>query len=234
MDRNKLITLPKPLLYLILSQMKPQDLSKICATDTYLSKICQSEEFWVFKRRETFKKKPDFRRMFYVEQLEQLKRNLKTYREKAEDEIYSLIKSASISGSNDRIYRQYARMLVGKLTNTQFDTFEDFSQFSSSIRISPSQLGVIPRVAQIRQPAQIGQPAPNQRVILLFPEIMENIDPNAEFFKKNESCVEDYGDDFYSPVLLDNIYDIVSKYNSILVRINDDLDELEDQLHNYE
>lgn len=54
----QLITLPKDIIYKILSELKPSDLAQICKSHTQLAKIGNDSNFWKLKHLQSFKTLP--------------------------------------------------------------------------------------------------------------------------------------------------------------------------------
>ena len=233
MNNNTLITIPKTLLYKILSEMKAEELSRICTADRYLSKICRSEDFWLFKHRTSFNRNPDFRKIFFQEQFQQLQKDALYYRKKVEDEIYSLVKSTLIPGSDN-----LARILSQRSASVSFslDDFESFYNGIMNLNVPANQLGamagtlqVLPQHQHINQLLQqVGIP----RFHELAPYIQDKINPNARIFQNLDPSISRDKPLLYR-ILIEEIYNIIGKYNPIMVQIYENTEELNQQLEKY-
>ena len=117
---QQLITLPKDILYKILSELKPSDLAKICKSHTQLAKICNDSNFWKFKHLQTFKNlpsKPNPKTIYY-HRLRDINRELN------QDLVKKLTEVITSVTGNNYVYRTGLALAVSGNFSPTFMEFE--------------------------------------------------------------------------------------------------------------
>ena len=242
-DANRLITLPKPIIYQILSELNPVHLGDLCKSNSQLAAICREKQFWKFKHTVGFGSpapKPDQRIVFYNRKQTKLHKDLSNLedltREIRINLILSILKNPPSqevivgvrNGIPDFDETQFDPSMIqlGADINRlaghpvlPFDTFKDFE-------------GRILRFIQLA-----AQPAPQRRGIpvrvtrkpLVGNYLKEQIDPNAKLFEQYP--LSDFDND---PIraLLRAIYDNTANYATDLMELEDELRETRRVLDN--
>lgn len=218
-NANRLITLPKPLLYKILSELNPEHLAKLCRSDKRLSQICRAEEFWSFKHRQRFAKPQDFRKIFYDRQVEELQMVANNLKNEQQYKIKTLILSAGRQENEIDALRlagfAQSRAAFSSYENFERDMLNKIRNPGLARRIPHPQPGIIPIIPIL--PPSIG------------PNFESQINPNAPIFQKYPPS------QFGSPLLalIRAIYDLIAEYNPIFVRIFEETKKLSDKLDYY-
>ena len=215
---NRLIQLPKPLLYKILSELDPEHLAKICSSSVRLRNICKSREFWDFKERSTFNTRPDYRKLFYDRQFSELQSQDDKLRTELQNKIQELIVSA-VGVEDKKETFSLARYLLSNVN------FEPYSNFESE---------VIQVIRGIQPTAPLTTP-----ILNMFIYSLPRINPNFESrINLNSPVFANYPlSDFRgSPLhaLVRAIYDVIADYKPKFLRLFAEIEKLREQLLAYE
>lgn len=132
------LSLPKNLLFSILEQFSPIQLSKICQSNQQLASVCQSEEFWNYKYYIRFGKAPmglDPKISFYSQEKKKLQQKAAEDIVRLRERVYDLIMS-TVQSEDEPIVNKLAdhvayRLFVELTTCIKIKTapycFEDFN-----------------------------------------------------------------------------------------------------------
>ena len=222
--RTQLVSLPKDLIYKILSDLNPVDLSQICQSSTELARICNSDEFWNFKHTSTMGSLPkprDKRLVFYERRAEQLDKIsdqlIGEIRNRITNLIFSILKKPPTGDDPESkgILRD-----VGTIANTAQG--RKLNETNTEFQAGMLHL--------IRSEPLPGRRRPGTRVPprKKFSEHFESwINPDANLFK-----MYPFPEYNFDPVeaLIQAIYDIKSEYVDRFVELIDEVIELSNQL----
>lgn len=92
-----ILALPGDIMFQILSELEPPDLSRLCQSNKQLSKLGRNDKFWKFKFQNTFNKplpKPDLRLIYYKQQYGRLRGEYQRSRRQLVDQVSQLTESA--------------------------------------------------------------------------------------------------------------------------------------------
>ena len=235
-DTNQLITLPKPIIYQILSELNPVHLGELCKSNSQLAAICREKQFWKFKHTVGFGSpapKPDQRIVFYVRKLTKLKEDIGNLEDQTREATINIIVSVlknpppkeviigDVMGTVDFDETQFDPGVlqlgndINKLANYRVMSYENFEEFENRmLRI------IQPATRPVRggRPVRVRQP-------LISDCFKEQINPNAKLFPSN------FDDD---PIrdLLRAIYDNTYHYAYSLMDLEDETDEIKRVLDN--
>lgn len=229
---EQLITLPKVLIYKILSELSPYDLANICKANSQLAGICKERQFWKFKHNISFgslPQKPDQRIIFYEKEMEKLNRTSINLQDQARETAVNLIMSTLKKQPPKQSIGQIESEDEYKVDPNTNQLGKDIYQFARlSFRLNETYEKLVNRILKsIRPPLPPrtfpgGQRMPAARR-LISQDLENQIDPNAKLFE--EYPLSEFNND---PIvaLVTAIFDNISPYKVRILKLYDEMEEI--------
>lgn len=237
LKQERLITLPTVLLYKILAELGPQDLSQICQANSQLNQICKDKHFWKFKHTESFghlPPKPDQRVVFYQGQRALIRNSIAGLVNKSRKENIDLILSALKVAPPYRLVDRYIEEEFDE-SEFEFDVIQlgkdvSFLAFESSgMPADETYQDFENRMLCFIRPQASGRPRTRGPVRVMqnivYQYFVSQLNPNAKLFEKYP--LSDFNND---PVLalIKAIYDNSIRYGTHIDKLEDELTKIDE------